>query len=53
MKANILDRNWKYVSAAATDIRKTIRREQARLAAIKAEDKPVPPNVHKIEKVRR
>ena len=32
---SILDANFKYVSAAHTDIRKTIKREQKRLDAIR------------------
>ncbi len=38
---SILDRTFKYVPAAATDIRKTIKREQARLKAL-ADAKVVP-----------
>lgn len=34
---SILDKNFRYTPAAKTDIRKTIRREQARLKALAEE----------------
>lgn len=36
---SILDRRFKYVPAVATDVRKTIRREQERLKALAERDK--------------
>ena len=42
MQAKCWDKNWKYVNAAATDIRVTIAKEKKRLAAQeKAKVEPV------------
>ena len=37
---SLLDRTFKYTSSARTDIRKTFRRERARLAALRATEHP-------------
>lgn len=41
-KADINDRNWKYIPAAATDVAKTIKRVQKEMEELAAQTKEKP-----------